>query len=582
MKRDLPEFPDHKALFGGHEFVDRIQLLLGVVSLAFFLMPQEVERSMLGGERWVHALFVLLFLGNTVAFLFCKFVLLRSGTASSGLHHAYLDLVALLFVTIALPDVRFAATIAIGYEIVILVLREVGEQHLWSLFLKTGLNAAQIMAMSFLLLIFVGTLLLMLPFATNDGEGLSLIDALFTVTSAVCVTGLTVWDTGSHFSLFGQLVILALIQIGAFGMMTSSAFLFVLTGRRMKHREGKVMRDLLNVYHTLDIPKMLVEMLTVTLLFEGIGAICLTICWYPHFGDLSTALYYGIFHAVSAFCNAGFSLFQDSLMAFRSDFSVNLVISSLIIGGGLGFHVIVMVRNLSWGRWRGPGRGKTRLLDLHSRMVLRMTGILLVGGMLFFLLSEYDASMNGFHLLERLEAAFFLSVTARTAGFNTIDMALLSNSSILILLLLMFIGASPGSTGGGIKTTTFGVTLYVLRSLLQGRRNIAFGNRLIPPSVVNKALAIFITSGMILTLFLSLLYMVERAPFEQIFFEAVSAFGTVGLSLGLTPTLSIPGKLIITALMFVGRVGPLTLAFAVGERKDVLDYDLPYGRILVG
>ncbi|RME42469.1 MAG: hypothetical protein D6795_20910, partial [Deltaproteobacteria bacterium] len=526
-----------------HDLLDRLQLGLVAFSLSFLLLPEPTGRLTHLEASWVYGALVLLFLVNEVLFFLRSWfpalvASLFPRDRRLRLHHPYLDFVALLCVGMVLPDLAFGATVIIAYEIVVLVTRELTEQQLWSLFLETDLNAAQIVAMSFLLLIFVGTLLLMLPFATNDRQGASLIDALFTATSAICVTGLTVRDTGGDFSLFGQLVILALIQIGAFGMMTSSAFLFVLTGRRLKHREGKVMRDLLNVYHTLDIQQMLVGMLSVTLLFELLGTLFLTIAWYPYFHDFSTACYYAFFHAVSAFCNAGFSLFPDSLVRFRESTLVNAVVCTLIIGGGLGFHVLMMLRNrlalperigrrrrggsgvpLEKG-WEEEGGGKVRHLDLHSRMVLLMTLLLLGGGTLFFFLSEYDGSMRGFAFFDRFRSAFFLSVTARTAGFNTIDMTRISNSSILLLLLLMFIGASPGSTGGGIKTTTFGVTLFVLRSLLQGRRNILFGNRTIPPSVVNKALAIFITSGLLLTLFLSLLYMVESAPFEEILFEA--------------------------------------------------------------
>ncbi|MBC7344631.1 MAG: Trk family potassium uptake protein, partial [Clostridia bacterium] len=389
------------------------------------------------------------------------------------------------------------------------------------------------------------------------------------------VTGLTVVDTQGAFSLFGEVVILSLIQVGGLGFMTMSTLVFLALGKRITFRERLLMKEALNVESVQGIVKLAKYILGFTFTMEAIGALFLALRWSS---DLpwGTAIYYGIFHAVSAFCNAGFDLFSVSLQPYRGDVLVNLVITFLIIVGGIGFAVISEVL---YHRRGNQG------LSLHTRLATSVTAFLLVIGFLSMLIFEFNnpASLGNLPVREKVLAAYFQAVVPRTAGFSTIDIGRLRPVTQFVMIILMFIGASPGSTGGGIKTTTFGSLLVVVYAVVTGKVDFELLRRRIPAITIFKALVIFIISvGVILAAMIALLS-VEQFGFLPLLFEVTSAFGTVGLSTGITSSLSTAGKVILVLVMYIGRVGPLTLAFALAERfkrRPLLRY--PEEQILVG
>lgn len=435
---------------------------------------------------------------------------------------------------------------------------------------------ARVLVLGFAALILLGGVLLSLPAASRSGEGLDFLDALFTATSAVCVTGLVVVDTGTFFSPFGQLVILSLIQIGGLGFMTVATFLLIMSGRRIGLRERLVIQESLNVGTLSGLVKFSRNIVFLTLLIEGIGAALLALRWsfdMPWW----RAVYFGIFHAVSAFCNAGFDLFGGyrSLSGYAEDVTVNLVVMGLIVLGGLGFTVLVDVIN----------RRKVRRLTLHSKLVLLTTlGLLLVGAAAFLALEwNRPETLGPLSWKGKILASLFLSVTSRTAGYATIDISHLSDSSLFLDIILMFIGASPGSTGGGIKTVTFAAIVLFTWSVIADKEHVVLYGRTISPRTIYKSLSIAVIAVMLVALWTFLLSLTESATFIRLLYETTSAFGTVGLSTNLTPELSRPGRALILLMMYIGRVGPLTLALALarrGREKPVLKY--PEENLFVG
>lgn len=439
---------------------------------------------------------------------------------------------------------------------------------------KWHLSPAQILVAGFLGVILVGTFLLMLPAASTSGQGLGFVDALFTATSAVCVTGLVVVDTGTHFTLFGQLVIIALIQVGGLGFMTMATLIYVIIGRRIGLRERLVMQEALNQLTVAGVVRLTLYVIKTTMVVEFIGGTILAIRWYFDYG--LKGIYFGYWHAVSAFCNAGFDLFGGfrSLTAYVNDWLVNLVIASLIITGGIGFTVLADIhQNRQFAR-----------LSLHSKLVLATTAFLLVCGTAVILLLEYDnpATMGILPWSSKLLASFFQSVTPRTAGYNTIDIGSLRPATLFFLTILMFIGASPGSTGGGIKTTTAGVLFVAARSILRGREETEVFTRRLDQRIVYKAFAVTFFAAVLVVIVTMVLSITEPQPFLNILFEVTSAFGTVGLSTGITPTLTVYGRLWLILTMFAGRVGPITLAVALVkvQSKSMMRY--PEGKVLIG
>jgi len=440
---------------------------------------------------------------------------------------------------------------------------------------KTDLPAAQIVALSFLFVILVGTGLLLLPNATSPTEEISFLDALFTSASATCVTGLIVVDTGSYFSQLGQIIIMILIQIGGLGLMTTTAFFSLILGRGISVKESVLMSDVLSSKSLSRISHLIMSILMLTIIFEVLGVLFFYISWsgsesFEH----GSVLYYSVFHSISAFCNAGFSLFRDSFEGFKGNLAHNLILTSLIIAGGLGFTVIMNLFRF--------GIFKRERLSLQTKLVLVVTGALIVSGFALILLTEWNNSLRNLPTPTKFMAAYFQSVTPRTAGFNTINIGGLTNACYFLTMILMFIGASPGSTGGGIKTSTFGIFLGSIWSMLRGRNAVEMFKRDVPRDVVSKALSVIILALMLLAVLGFLLLLTEKGNPIHILFELVSAFGTVGLSAGITPNLTSLGKIIIIITMFIGRIGPLTLALAIGQRRESIAYEYPDEAVMIG
>lgn len=445
---------------------------------------------------------------------------------------------------------------------------------------RLNLTAPQLVLLTFTMAITIGTLLLLLPRATITGRSMPFVDALFTATSATCVTGLIVVDTGSYFSPFGQGIILALIQIGGLGIMSLTAFAAVVAGRGMGMRESAVMKDVLSSDFIGEVTKLLRNIALITVACETAGVLLLSRIWARDFATPMETFYYSLFHSISAFCNAGFSLFMNSLEGFADRADVVMTFAVLIIIGGLGFMVVSNLVSSFVSRIRG-NRIQGRL-SLHSKTVLAASGILLVFGTVFFFLLEGDRSIAPMPLGERVLSAFFTSVTARTAGFNTTSMSSIAIPSALLVMLLMFIGASPGGTGGGVKTSTFAVLISTLGSILRGRPNVEFFKRTLPQDVVNKAICVVILSLGLVFVTSLVVSVAESQPLTEVLFESVSAFGTVGLSRGLTRDLTTVSKIAIIITMFFGRIGPLTLGLAIRQRSRETSYSYPAERVMIG
>jgi trk system potassium uptake protein len=427
-------------------------------------------------------------------------------------------------------------------------------------------------------LILAGTLLLILPGAST-GPGLSWVDALFTATSATCVTGLAVVDTGTDLSFFGQWVVLLLIQCGGLGIMTFSTIFILLMGGRLSFLGRTVIQDTFTHSPDTRLASLIKHVLLLTLIIEGLGAALLF--WrFAGIHPFGQSLFYSLFHAISAFCNAGFCLYSNSFEGFQHDPLLNLTIAGLIITGGLGFLVLMETRRLLFSR-RTPL--KARRLSVHSKMVLSLTLLLLTVGTMGFLVFEWQGGLADLPLPAKLLAAFFQSVTTRTAGFNTLNFGNLASITLFFTISLMFIGAGSGSTAGGIKVNTLGVLLALCRARLRGEEAVNLCHRTLSSSVVGRAIAVFAVSLVVVHVASMALVMTEMGLtphaqngrlFLELLFEVVSAFGTVGLSTGVTPTLSSTGKIILVLVMFTGRLGPLAVVLGLfgKERKAKLVY----------
>lgn len=441
---------------------------------------------------------------------------------------------------------------------------------------------------SFLLLILTGsTILTLLP--TQKGPSISFIDALFMITSASCVTGLTVFDIGTEFTLWGQLTLLACIQLGGLGIMTFSTVMILALGYSISFRSRFVVQDIFAHSPQADFNVLLRQVLLFTAGIEAVGTLLL----FLRFKDTLTwtqAWYSAVFHAISAFCNAGFSLFSNNLMGFRGDILVSLTITTLIILGGIGFMVLHELVRASRNRHSMPRLWNQ--LSLHSRIVLSTTGLLLSGGTIFFLACEWSNTLKGLPLWEKLLASYFQSVTPRTAGFNTLDYGLMNNITLLGTIMLMFIGASPGSTGGGVKTSTIGVFMALSRAHFKGSDHAHVFKRSIPEETVNRAFSTFVvsvvivvlgTAGLLISESTGVLQHESRGQVIEFLFETTSAFGTVGLSMGITPNLSSWSKFILVLIMFTGRLGPLVIATAIQPRgKRTGRFYYAEERIMIG
>lgn len=438
---------------------------------------------------------------------------------------------------------------------------------------KITLSPPQVLVAGFALLILLGALFLMLPGFTAPGKRTDLLTALFTATSAVCVTGLVVVDTGTHWSLPGQVLIMLLVQVGGLGFMTMAMIFFIVMGRRVGLKNRLLVQESLNQLSVEGVVRLVKSILFFTLGAELLAAVILGAWWYRQMGPKGA--WFGLFHSVTAFNNAGFDLFGDfrSMIGYAADPVVNLVVTSLIITGGLGFSVV-------YDLWKN--RGDKRRLSVHSRLVITTTLILLVLGAVLFASLEWGWALKGLPLQGKLLASYFQSVSTRTAGFNTVDITALRPTTLFLIAILMFIGASPGSAGGGIKTTTFGLLILASRAVAKGRDDVEVYNKRIPFHQVYKALAIFLLATLWVVLVTMTLTLTEKADFLTLFFETVSAFGTVGLTMGFTPDLSDAGRMLIISTMFLGRLGPMTVAFALARGRSRSRIRYPEEKIIVG
>lgn len=439
-------------------------------------------------------------------------------------------------------------------------------------------HPAKVIVATFMTVIFFGALLLMLPRATVDGKGLSFIDALFTSTSAVCVTGLIVVDTATHLTTLGQTIVLILIQLGGIGIITFATLFALFVGSELGMGQMMFLKNIVSEDRATDTFATIKRIVTLTFVVEAFGALGYYFSWTSMFPDPSTRLYHSVFHAISAFCNAGFSTFTNSLADKGNvlNMGVNITTMLLIVVGGLGFTTI-------WELLSGNPRRKlkNRKLSVHAKLVLLVTALLIVAGAVAFMVLEWNNTLQGLAGGEKMMVSFFQSITTRTAGFNTVDIGALDLSTTVIFLTLMAIGASPASTGGGIKTTTIAVLWLSVVATARGHDRVEFAKKTIPTSTIFTALMAFTLAAISLFLFTLLLTITENLPFLDLLFEEFSAFATVGLSRGITPELSNLGKIIVTVSMFIGRVGSVTVALAFAKRIDKRQYKYPKENVIV-
>jgi trk/ktr system potassium uptake protein len=431
-------------------------------------------------------------------------------------------------------------------------------------FFSKRLTPARIFVLSFAGVILTGAILLWFPFSAMK-DHLRFVDALFTSTSAVCVTGLVVINVGKDLTTLGQVVTIFLFQIGGLGIITFSTVFFVLMGRGLSFKGREIVQS--TFLHTprrdfIVIAKMV---LWFTFIIESLGTLFLFIRFSMDFPP-GTALYHAVYNAISAFNNCGYSLFSDNLMGYQGDFLVNLTIMGLIVHGGIGF--IVQYEILAWLK------GAQKRLSIHTKIVIVTTVILLLSGAILFYVFERNHIIKDVPIQNKILASFFQSVTPRTAGFNTVDIGLLTNATILLMIVLMFIGASPGSTGGGVKTTSAALLVMLMWNRLKGNLDLNIFNRTIPREIVSRSISIIFASAFSVAFITSVLLIAgegklppteSRHFFLEYLFDTVSAFGTVGLSMGVTPKLNDLQKYALIVMMFVGRVGPLTLAFSLSR-----------------
>ena len=442
-----------------------------------------------------------------------------------------------------------------------------------------GSSATQTICISFLLVIAVGTLLLTLPISSRTGR-LGVIDAMFTATSATCVTGLVVRDTWSQFSLFGQVIILMLIQVGGLGLVTLTSFFALAARRRMGFRDLRLLGESVSTDGLSKATEVLKIVIKLAVAFEAVGIVLLLFAFVPQFG--AEGVWVSVFTAISAFCNAGFDLFgrfgaYSSLVPYVNNYYVQAVIMFMIMAGGLGFMVWVELAEYR----------KKRRLSLHAKVVLQFSVIFWVGGAVLLALLEWSnpRTMGGLSVPGKIMAALFQSVSTRTAGMNTIDLAACSPISKLLMSVLQFIGAAPGSTGGGVKVTTFAVLILTIRSVAQGRDDCVIGGHHIESKTVYRALTIIVIGAVAAFGSAVVVYYntAETVSVIDCIFESCSAFGTVGLSVGVTGQLNIGAKLLYMACMFMGRVGPVSLAISLTAKPDDNKRKvLPVGHINVG
>lgn len=442
---------------------------------------------------------------------------------------------------------------------------------------KIKLSPYILILLSFAIMMFLGAFLLCLPLAQISGKSGNFLENLFTATSALCVTGLVVNDISITYTIFGKIVILILIQLGGLGVLTVSSMVILSISRKMGYYTKKIVSEDINYNILTEIPRYLKNVSIVVFGIEFVGAVLLFFEFSKKMPFIQ-AVGYSIFHSVSAFCNAGFALFSNNMENYTGNILINFVITSLIILGGLGFAAILDVYNVI--------KKTRRKLSTSTHLAIAMTIFLICFGAIMTFILEYSnkGTIGNLSLHDKLLSSYFQSVTLRTAGFQTVDLATLTTPTIIIYLFLMFIGASPGSTGGGLKTTTLGILLLGVMNAITGREDIEYRKRRLSWQIFNKACAILMLSLFYLFVMIIIMSIFDSSKgFLPLLFELISAFGTVGLSMGLTAKLSIISKLIIILTMYIGRVGPLTIMYALSKKKyREGKYKYPEETILIG
>jgi trk system potassium uptake protein TrkH len=440
-----------------------------------------------------------------------------------------------------------------------------------------------VVAISFLLTASLGAVLLALP-AASTGEPLGGLDAFFTAISAVCVTGLTIIDIGTRLTVFGKIVVMTLIQVGGLGIMTFSVLLFLFIGKSLGTKERWIISDSFMPSPIVDIRQLIRMIFVFTITLEAVGAVLLFLIWRREM-PLGDAVFSSAFHSISSFCNAGFSFFTTSFTKYQGNILLNVTVMSLIILGGLGFPVVY---EFYW-RFRHRKDNRRYHFSLHTKLVLYTTAVLILGGAFLIFFVERGPEWETLAMKNRILASLFQSVTARTAGFNTVEISALEPATLFIIIMLMFVGASPGSTGGGIKTTTLAVFVAIFKSRISGRQSVGAFRFSIPDGKIGRALAVLTMAVITVSIGLVLLlvfHMDLAAQSDEYFlsalFETVSAFATVGLSMGATAGLNAAGKIVVIILMFLGRVGLLTIAYVATSRLRPITYRYADGRIMIG
>ena len=455
-------------------------------------------------------------------------------------------------------------------------------------FLKR-LSPQWLMALGFLFAILTGALLLTLPFSSTNGQGIAPVAAIFTATSATCVTGLSVIDIGTDLTLIGQLVVLSLIQLGGLGITTFGTFLLVIVGRRLSVQSEFVLMSSYGIDEVNGLRSLLRWTMGLTFLIEGIGAFLLWLRYLAHAPELHLPpgiwppIYYAIFHSISAFCNAGFSLHRDNLFPFQGDPLFLFVIDLLVVLGGLGFLVLYNLITTKFWRRNLKTRGR---ITLHSKIALTATLLLITIGTAAFLFEEWGNTLKDLSLLNKFACSLFHAITPRTAGFNAVDMGQVTETTRFITNLLMVVGGSPGSAAGGVKTTTMVVLIMTIFAICKNRRDTIIFSRTIPNAIVREALVIFLLALLLVLTAFGILLMTE-APLKpdaasKLMFETISASATVGLSINFTPSVTMWGRWVIIVCMFVGRLGPLAVALLIGTREESRRIRYPEEEIVVG
>lgn len=438
------------------------------------------------------------------------------------------------------------------------------------------LNGIQIIILGIIAINIIGAIILTLPVSSKSGEGTNFLDALFTSASAVCVNGLVINDTGTYWSTFGQIVLIILSEIGGLGIMSFTIFIAILLGKKITLKDRLTLQSSMNTFSIQGLVKMIKYIMYVAFSVQFFGILLLSTQFVPEFG-IKKGMFYSLFHSVSAFCNVGMDLFGDfkSLTEYYNNPIIIITISILVIIGGLGFTVLIELYNYK----------EIKNISVHTKMVLFISTILIILGALFIFILEYNnpKTLGDMSIFNKILNSIFASITPRTAGFNTISTEGMTKAGKIVTIMLMFIGGSPGSTAGGLKTSTFGIIIFTIISVIRGRDDTeAFGRRF-SKEVVYKSFSLLII-GIILVIAATMLLSITEydETFISILYEATSAIGTAGLSTGVTQRLSGIGKVIIIIMMYIGRIGPFTLAFALTNNKKKTGIRYPEGRILIG